>query len=314
MPAGRGLQAAVYAANVDRVLMYGGFNLYSLAEGLDDLWSYDPSSAVWTHLMPEGAVPPARGECAMGYDPETGKVLIFGGRHEGKDLCDTWSYDPVASRWTDLKPKGTPPGGGVFGRMVYDPDAARMLLLLPSLGDDKGVQVWSYDADANSWTEVVPADMLSPWSRGAPSVLWAADMHKLIMMGGSDSKGAVGRVAFFDPAARMWTDEYPMDKDVLGDVSLGTSQNAGYDPDGNRVLFCLPVRAASGDVSIRTFSYQPAQDRWSELTTQGEAPPITLRTASFVYDSRRKAFILLQGATGPSDSFVANSDVWTLTP
>ena len=60
---------------------------------VDDMWEWDGSA--WTQLHP-AAVPPARENGRMAYDPTRNEVVMFGG-YAGTFLSDLWTYD--GSTW-----------------------------------------------------------------------------------------------------------------------------------------------------------------------------------------------------------------------
>ena len=60
-----------------------------------DTWAYDPATNSWTDLNPTGPRPLGRAGHAMVYDPDTRRVIMFGGNPSGvKASCETWAYAP----------------------------------------------------------------------------------------------------------------------------------------------------------------------------------------------------------------------------
>jgi len=171
-----------------RLLMFGGWNaaLYKL---FNDLWAYDPSLRTWTELEPEGSLPPVRDGEGFARDPATGRFILFGGVgfDAGRNLVelgDTWSYDPVANRWTELHPETAPsPRDGML--MVHDPGSARMLLFG---GGEEGLNVkddtWSYDPAANVWTQLDPGGP-RPHARMNYNVALDPSRNLMLLFGGA---------------------------------------------------------------------------------------------------------------------------------
>lgn len=60
----------------------------------DDMWEWDGSA--WTQLHP-AAVPPARENGRMAWDPTRNEIVMFGG-YAGHFLSDVWTYD--GNTWT----------------------------------------------------------------------------------------------------------------------------------------------------------------------------------------------------------------------
>ncbi len=89
VPSARGNHRMVYDSASGQVILFGG---YDGGADLYDTWAYDPALNTWTDLDPIGP-PPAREEHAMVYDPDGGRVIIFGGLDQPADvdLNDTWT-------------------------------------------------------------------------------------------------------------------------------------------------------------------------------------------------------------------------------
>jgi len=88
VPSARGNHRMVYDPASGLVVLFGG---YDGSVDLYDTWAYDPGQNAWTDLDPIGP-PPAREEHAMVYDPDSGRVIVFGGLDQPADvdLNDTW--------------------------------------------------------------------------------------------------------------------------------------------------------------------------------------------------------------------------------
>lgn len=70
--------------------------------------------------------PPARAYAAMGYDPDTQDVVMFGGAAaDGAPLGDTWLWS--GSSWRQALPSQSPPAA-IGAEMAWDPRSQRVLL------------------------------------------------------------------------------------------------------------------------------------------------------------------------------------------
>ena len=87
-PSARCFSSVVYDSSTSKVILFGGFD----GVDKDDTWAYDPTADTWTDLRPAGDVPPAREDHSMVYDPDTGKVILFGGGTSGSYFNDTWAF------------------------------------------------------------------------------------------------------------------------------------------------------------------------------------------------------------------------------
>ncbi len=97
----------VYDAAHERVLLHGGFTPQG---ALDDTWTWDGER--WTRMTADG--PGVRAFHAMTYDPQSERVLLFGGigGDDGKVLNDVWAWD--GSRWDRLEEGTTIEGPGPY--------------------------------------------------------------------------------------------------------------------------------------------------------------------------------------------------------
>jgi cysteine-rich repeat protein len=136
-PPPRALAAMAYDPLRDRVVLFGGFELYASSS---ETWEWD--GAAWVNI--HGPSPTARSGAAMAFDG-TGLVL-FG----GDGLADTWRFDGVS--WTSLSVTG--PVGSTDHSMAYDAKRKRVVLFggRPLIGDDAFDATWEWDG--TGWTRV----------------------------------------------------------------------------------------------------------------------------------------------------------------
>ncbi len=171
-----------------KFVMFGGWNakLYRL---FNDVWTYDPVANRWEQLTPIGELPPVRDGSGFVRDPATGLIILFAGvgfdsARNLVELGDTWSFDPVAIRWTELHPPTSPsPRDGML--MVYDTLTERMLLFG---GGEEGLNVkndtWSYDHAANTWTDLAPDEPV-PCARMNYNMAFDSADNLVVLFGGA---------------------------------------------------------------------------------------------------------------------------------
>ena len=113
--------AMAYDSANNKIYLFGG----TLGSGAytNDLYMYDVPTNIWTKLVPSGILPSAREFPGFAYDSNDNVFLMFGGQNSAS-LADTWIYDPVANKWSQLSPAASPPvtSQAVFERLAYDPD------------------------------------------------------------------------------------------------------------------------------------------------------------------------------------------------
>ena len=153
---------------------------------------YDPAARVWKDLAPANHPTKAGGTLLWGslcYVPHIRKVLLFGGANVQTERGDpgTWTYDPAANVWEELKLTRQPPPRAL-SPMVYDPVHQQVVLfggdqLNQLLGD-----TWTFDG--KKWQEKKPA--LAPAPRGGHALLWLPRAGKVLLLGGYSYESAVG--------------------------------------------------------------------------------------------------------------------------
>lgn len=158
----------VYDPKADRVLLYGGTNLFDGSTVLGDLWAYDYESNTWTELHPSPSPPPHHFPVLV-YVPTISRVILFGGYQQGFTSLfnDTWAYDYQHNRWTNLNP-ATPPAPRVYHYIAFEPTTNRIVMfggtLRPSENPDEVPinETWVYSVTTNSWIQVFPEHAPSP--------------------------------------------------------------------------------------------------------------------------------------------------------
>lgn len=94
-PPERGAAALVYDPAGERCLLFGG---YSSQGARKDLWSWDGTS--WTQLASAPAEAAGRGDFAMAFDRNRGKLVVHGGwPGSGSLLTDTLEWDAATNTW-----------------------------------------------------------------------------------------------------------------------------------------------------------------------------------------------------------------------
>lgn len=148
-----------YDRHNKQFLLFGGGNVQS-DRGDPGTWTYTPATNTWVQLQLDKQ-PPPRANSRLVYDPVNKKVLLFGGDQLDQLVADTWTFDVVAQKWEQQKPKGSPsPRAG--HAMLWLPKAKKILLLggygytsatgyVSPLYRSLPLEAWVYDTAANRW-------------------------------------------------------------------------------------------------------------------------------------------------------------------
>ena len=115
------------------------------------------------------ATPPGRRDAAMAYDPQTRKLIMFGGiGSTSAGINDTWAWD--GKGWTQLHPATVPSGFYFF--MASDAATQRLVMFIP---DPTGLTIWSWTK--GNWMKLgdyAPA--------GINSLTYDGDLAKVIAL------------------------------------------------------------------------------------------------------------------------------------
>ncbi len=185
VPSVRSGTSMVYDPGSKKMVLFGGGDGKAV---FNDTWTYDPAENRWTKLKPSGS-PSKRERFATDYDPVRRAVLLFGGEGMEGYLNDTWSYDPAANAWTELKQSGTTPTARFGSAMVHDPASNRFILFgggvyASRLDMECFNDTWSYDPAANAWTELKQSGTI-PAARFGSAMVHAPVPPGVILFGGA---------------------------------------------------------------------------------------------------------------------------------
>jgi N-acetylneuraminic acid mutarotase len=203
-PSNRAWDTMIYCPSIGKVILFGGAGGKGV---LNDTWSYDPTSGVWTDLKPLGPLPTARMAYAMALVPGSGRLILFGGYDMDTSVRfgDTWAYDLAANTWTELHPSGTGPSARRSMRMAYDPATAKVILFGGLPGSMAANDTWAYDPAANSWTQLAPSGSV-PSARFDYALARDAVTGRFILFGGYVSGGTIVNDTYaYDPVQNSWS-------------------------------------------------------------------------------------------------------------
>jgi hypothetical protein len=207
-----------YAPDPDTKRTYFYFNGITLA--------YDAAARAWKDLAPANHPNKALGGqlfwSSMCYVPPIKKVLLFGGGNVWTDRGDpgTWTYDPAANVWEELK-LDKQPSQRTLSPMVYDPVAKKVVLF----GGDQLNQLMSdtWTFDGQKWEERKPE--LAPAPRAGHALVWLSGAKRVLLLGGYSYESGWGyypgmyknrplEAWIYDTAADKWELLGSWDKDA----------------------------------------------------------------------------------------------------
>lgn len=84
-----------------------------VSPGLNDIYSLDLGTGVWSELPATGALPPGRFSALMTYDATGDRYIMMGGHVDLGVDNDVWAYSPNSNTWEQLYVGDTFTGGAL---------------------------------------------------------------------------------------------------------------------------------------------------------------------------------------------------------
>jgi TIR domain/Galactose oxidase, central domain len=194
IPIARASSALAIDQASERLVMFGGQPAFGPA--LNDLWTYSIADNAWEELTPDGTPPPGLVQNATAWD-ETERAFYVCGQFSTGTLVSLWVYHAVDNRWTWLR-EAPGPSPRSDCAACRDSGARRMYVFGGAGGNTGFNDVWLYDADAHSWTELSPTNT-PPGPRWGHAGLWDDTTRRMYVFGGNGPSGALTQLWAYTP-------------------------------------------------------------------------------------------------------------------
>jgi len=352
-PDPRSGHTAVYSQARNRMIVFGGrnptgFDAFDPSVALrNDVWvlsnadGTETSAPSWTALTPTGGPPIRRVGATSVYDPNSNRMIVFGG-NPNEGFCfgtvnDLWllsnadGTEPSTPAWTQVSATGGPPSRRWVHSVGYDPATNRMIVFGGADACvDRNEEVWILH-NANglggtpAWTQLVPGG--TPPTPGADARgIYDPSANMLIVVnnpGGlvnvqvlTNANGLGGTPAWFHLSP---TGGPPTAADAY-------STSFVYDPASNRLIVfggcCGPVpggRINEVWALSNANGTAPSTPAWTRLGPTG-GPPLGRDFPTSVFNPTTKRMTVFGGracisggvCTAASE-FSNLNDVWVLT-
>jgi chitodextrinase len=273
-----------------------------------DTWELDIATATWTLVSSPATV--ARSGGKLFYDPESGKVVLYGGYvHDDPDsstttaIYDSWAWDGTS--WTVIMADGTYPTPRTDAVIAYDPIRQEMILWGGRVDDGSfwgkvANDTWSWDG--TSWTKKTPP--VSPRATGQTSALVWDDARGELVGFSSYTDGEVSSSS----DTWVWNGTNWSDKDPAHKPPARYNFQIAYDAERQQVV--LFGGYADGAYLTDTWVWDGTD--WTELTPAHH--PEGRVESTLTYDAERKQVVLFGGyAYGVyfNDTWVWDGTDWT---
>jgi hypothetical protein len=219
----------------------------------------------------------------------------------------------LAQTWSEITPaSGAAPTPRTLASAVFDTRNRQMVIFGGQGAAGPLNDVWAFDLDAHTWTDLTPASGAVPAPRFTPASVYDAVSHRMLTWSGQGT-GAVffNDVWSFDLTTHTWAQQFP----AGGPPNIRYGVAAVFDPVGRDLV------TFAGFTNLGRF-----HDVWrfgADAVTWTDVSPATgpiercLHTAS--YDARNHRMILYGGQNGgplgDTWAFDLTSNTWAdLTP
>lgn len=257
------------------------------------------AAPAWTPL--EAAGPAARWDHTLAADPESGALILFGGRDgAGEAFGDTWRYAAADGSWTPVEGPAPAPR---FGQAVAVDAANRAVYLFGGqAGPDFFNDAWRFDLDELTWSEIPTGDV-RPSPRYGTSAVLDNDGNVLVSHGFT-FEGRFDDTWSLDPATGVWTDVSPPAETRPLKRCL---HEAVWDAGADRMLLYGGCSSGFGPCPQGDlWAFDPAAQTWTELTPA--AGPAARSNPALIQDETSARTWLIDGLT--EGGYTA--DLWML--
>lgn len=218
-----------------RLILFGG----QAGGFFSDVWAYDIAGNRWTELAKSGAGPSSRYGHSGIYDLKRDRLVISHGFTDSGRFDDTWSFNLLTSRWTNLTPAGLKPLKRCLHHAAYDEASDRFLLFggcSSGFGKCPQDDLWSFDLKANVWKQLPGG----PPARERYAMAFDSKRGRLLIFGGSGFP-LLNDTWSFDVQRNSWTA-----LNVKGDVPSSRSRVEGVYAEGLDSVFWFGGSADAG--------------------------------------------------------------------
>jgi hypothetical protein len=275
-PAPRYLMRLYFDTARQRIRGHGGDS----GDGFyDDTWEYDGTT--WVEVGGLEA-PPNRSGHAMGFDPRTGEVVLYGGYAWTPGPLGDHTWHLVDGEWIRQSGVGQPTADRAF-RIEYDPVAERLLGF--GGADDYVQDLHEYDGAVPGWVSIPTS---GPDGRQNHGWVYAPGLGGFVLFGGH--------------ACCEWGSSYTAEDTWVYDGSTWIEKTSSVHPPRRRTPAMGYLESSNlvilyGGVNEHGVRYG---DTWAfdgEFWTllNDDSPPGQIVAPTLVYDPLREVLVLFGG-------------------
>ena len=263
-----------------RVILFG-FNF------LCGVWG--ASAQEWVQLSAGGEGPSARTHGAAIYDSRDHRMILFGGRGSSGDRGDVWAFDLTAHSWSDITPASIGPMARFTHNALYDEAAHQMIIwsgrYVTAEGGGFLNDVWAFDLNGESWTELAAPDPV-PLERYGTAAVFHPPQRRLVNFAGFTTAGRFEDVWSFDLDTQLWTEI-----STTSDPGARCLHSASYDDSRQQMIIYGGQRGSAALDDL--WALDLASHTWTNLASGDR--PLGRIFATQVYDASNSRVIIFGG-------------------
>jgi N-acetylneuraminic acid mutarotase len=308
-PSARGYAHMVYDWTTGTAYIFGGID--EITPNLDyplfDVWAYNVRTGNWKQRLNAPELYNAFQRDAVALDPRSKKVVLYStfvncNWDADPWTCgvETWLYDTRSNTFENAT-SGTEPPLRWGARMVYDAAAHRAILFGGADGYTSETlnETWTYDFEANVWTQMNPENPPPPHHFGA--MVYHPRAHRTVLFGGYDvyADETLSDTWSYDSTANAWSELTPQ---VSPPARMYHAM--AWDAASNRVIMFGGVARPYEPVFDDTWAFDLRRNTWTQLSPHA-APSAR---AWHVMAGTQSGVLLFGGS--PTHSPFTNDDTW----
>ena len=238
-PSKRAGAGMVFDSSRNKFIIFGG--RATTGYDYEDIWEWDPVDGSFLDRTDSGTAPGGRSQHSMVFEKSTGMVLLFGGgladsgssiwpekfqysdpgsrpgpgaAYDGTGIslafADTWEWNPVTGKWTQLAP-ATAPSARYDSALVWDSKRSRAVLfggMQKADANADGVpqrDIWELDPATAGWTLRTTTGSM-PSARWGHAMAYDPGRGTTVVVGGKDLQTHLGLADVWDwnPTTGAW--------------------------------------------------------------------------------------------------------------
>lgn len=277
----------------DRIVVFGGCTEGGAAA---DTWESRVANwRIWDQQSPP-ASPPARSYHAMAFDPNRGRVVLFGGLSgANQKLGDTWEWDGTA--WTRVNAAGP----ARYAHAMWYDGARNRVVLFGGIGITGTRLSDAWEWNGASWSLL--GAPTGPSARHGGAAAFDATAGQAVLFGGNDGTGPRGDAWGYDGVPSQWSFL------CLSGPGARHSASAAFDSARGVTVVYGGIDADRQVMSHETWEWNGVD--WKRAAVSGIS---ACTGTAMAYDSIRGLTVLYGGATGYywySHTLEWNGSSWT---